>query len=90
MDVKTRKTLTLHKVTYRNQCFDRIYVPWRNGGLGLVEINQVTQGPTTPYLKQSKEIKNRVEHPFHAICVCVEPSSEEKVNMMIQKHYTLR
>ena len=28
IDVKTRKMLTLHKVTYRNQCLDRLYVSY--------------------------------------------------------------
>ena len=37
--VKTRKILTLNKVTYRNQCMDRMYLPRREGGLGLTEIN---------------------------------------------------
>lgn len=41
LDVKTRKILTLNRVTYRNQCMDRIYLPRREGGLGLTEINQV-------------------------------------------------
>ena len=27
LDVKTRKQLTLHKVMYRNQCMDRLYIP---------------------------------------------------------------
>jgi len=39
LDVKTRKILTLHKITYRNQCLDRIYLPRKKGGLGLTEIN---------------------------------------------------
>ena len=40
IDTKTRKILTMNKVTYRNQCLDRIYIPRREGGLGLIEINQ--------------------------------------------------
>ena len=40
LDVRTRKLLTLHKVTYRNQCLDRLYLPRNEGGLGLTEINQ--------------------------------------------------
>ena len=39
LDTKTRKMLTLYKVTYRHQCMDRIYLPRREGGLGLIEIN---------------------------------------------------
>ena len=31
--------LTLHKITYRNQCLDRIYLPRKDGGLGLTIIN---------------------------------------------------
>ena len=34
LDIKTRQMLTLHKVIYRNQCHDRIYLP-RSGGMGL-------------------------------------------------------
>lgn len=39
LDVKTRKILTLHKVIYRNQCLDRLYMPRNEGGVGLTEIN---------------------------------------------------
>ena len=39
LDVKTRKILTIHKILYRNQCMDRIYLPRREGGMGLTEIN---------------------------------------------------
>ena len=41
LDVKTRKILTMHKLIYRNQCMDRIYLPRREGGMGLIEINDV-------------------------------------------------
>ena len=44
LDVKTRKILTMNKVTYRNQCMVRIYLPRREGGLGLTEINQTYRG----------------------------------------------
>ena len=40
IDIKTRKLLTLHKCTYRNQCYDRLYIPRSEGGLGLLEVNQ--------------------------------------------------
>jgi len=29
LNVKTRKILTMHKVLYRNQCLDRLYLPRR-------------------------------------------------------------
>ena len=35
LDTKTRKILTLHKMTYRNQCLDRIYLPRIKGGMEL-------------------------------------------------------
>ena len=41
LDVKTRKILTIHKSIYRNQCMDRVYLPRREGGMGLMEINDV-------------------------------------------------
>ena len=40
IDVRTRKLLTLHKVTYRINCLDRLYLPRSEGGLGLTEVNQ--------------------------------------------------
>ena len=40
IDVRTRKILTLHKVTYRINCLDRLYLPRSEGGLGLTEVNQ--------------------------------------------------
>ena len=39
LDVKTRKILSIHKVLYRNQCMERVYLPRREGGMGLIEIN---------------------------------------------------
>ena len=39
LDVKTRKILTLHKVIYRNQCLDRLYLPRSEGGMGLQEVS---------------------------------------------------
>ena len=29
----------MHNVIYRHQCMDRVYLPRREGGLGLIEIN---------------------------------------------------
>ena len=58
LDAKTRKMLTLHKVTYRNQCIDRLYVPRRVGGLGLMEINQVYRTSIVSmgqYIKSAEE-----------------------------------
>ena len=40
LDVKTRKQLTLHKLMYRNQCMDSLYIPRSEGGFGLTQINQ--------------------------------------------------
>ena len=40
LDIKTRKILTRNKVIYRNQCMDRMYIPRKEGGLGLTEISQ--------------------------------------------------
>jgi len=39
LDIKTRKMLTLHKVIYRNQCLDRIYLPRSEGGMGLQGVS---------------------------------------------------
>ena len=39
LNVKTRKILTLHNVLYRHQCMDRVYLPRREEGFGLIEIN---------------------------------------------------
>ena len=40
IDVRTRKLLNIYKVTYKNSCLDRIYLPRSEGGLGLTEVNQ--------------------------------------------------
>ena len=32
LDIKTRKILTYHRVIYRNQCLERIYMPRSEGG----------------------------------------------------------
>ena len=39
LDVKTRKIMTLHKVIYRNQCLNRMYLPRSEGGMGLQGIS---------------------------------------------------
>ena len=39
LDVKTRKLLTINKLINRNQCMDRIYIPRREGGLGLCGVD---------------------------------------------------
>ena len=44
LDVKTRKILTYHKIIYRNQGLDRIYLPRSEGGMGLVDINGAYRG----------------------------------------------
>ncbi|XP_064090673.1 uncharacterized protein LOC135204382 [Macrobrachium nipponense] len=67
MDIKTKKILTLHKVTYRHKCMDRIYLPRREGGLGLTEINQAYRAAIVSigqYLKSSedKNIKKVAQH----------------------------
>ena len=68
LDVKTRKTLTLHKVIYRNQCLDRIYLPRKEGGLGLTEINQVYRATVVSlgqYLKSAADTTMKTVKQHH-------------------------
>ena len=56
LDVKTRKLLTLNRVTYKNQCLPRLYLPRGEGGLGLSEINHHHRATTVSigqYLRSS-------------------------------------
>ncbi|XP_068205180.1 uncharacterized protein T26G10.4-like [Palaemon carinicauda] len=67
IDDKTRQILTLHKVTYRNQCMDRIYLPRREGGLGITETNQAYRAAIVSigqYLKypENEYIKKVAQH----------------------------
>ena len=58
LDTKTRKMLTLHKIIYRQQCMDRIYLPRKEGGLGLIEINHSYRATTLSigqYIKSSTD-----------------------------------
>ena len=58
LDVKTRKILTMNRVTYRNQCIDRLYLPRKEGGLGLTEINHAFRATIVSlgqYLKSTQE-----------------------------------
>ena len=58
IDIRTRKLLTLHKVTYRTQCLDRLYLPRSEGGLGLMEVNQTYKSAIvalSQYLHCSKD-----------------------------------
>ena len=69
LDVKTRKILTMFKIIYRNQCMDRLYLPRREGGLGLIEINDVFRQTITNldfYLRTTTEEhmkKVKEQHP---------------------------
>ena len=50
--------LTLHKIIYRQQCMDRIYLPRKEGGLGLIEINHSYRATTLSigqYIKSSTD-----------------------------------
>ena len=40
IDVITRKLLIKHKLFYKNNCMDRLYLPRIEGGMGLQEIDQ--------------------------------------------------
>jgi hypothetical protein len=40
MDVKTRKLLHANKCIHKNMCIPRLYIKRREGGLGLIEIDQ--------------------------------------------------
>ena len=58
LDVKTRKILTMHQILYRNQCMDRVYLPRREGGLGLIGVDDAFRGEITnlsQYLEETKE-----------------------------------
>ena len=58
LDVKTRKTLTMHNVIYRHQCMDRVYLPRREGGVGLIEINDALRSTIinlSQYLETTKD-----------------------------------
>ena len=69
LDVKTRKTLTLHKVTYRHQCLDRIYLPRSEGGLGLIEIDHAYRASIVSlgqYLKSSEEENMKMVEQQHS------------------------
>ena len=58
LDIKTRKILTLNKILYRNQCMERLYLPRREGGMGLIEINDAYRKTIINldhYLKNTKD-----------------------------------
>ena len=58
LDVKTRKILTMHGILYRNQCFDRVYLPRREGGVGLIEINDALRSTIinlSQYIEKTKD-----------------------------------
>ena len=58
IDVSTRKLLTMHKVTYKTSCLDRLYLPRSEGGLGLTEVNQAFKSSIvalSQYLHTSKD-----------------------------------
>ena len=65
LDVKTRKMLKLHKITYRTQCLDWMYLPRSKGGLGLTEVNSIHRAETVrlgQYLKRC-EVENGPRTP---------------------------
>ena len=69
LDVKTRKWLTLHKVIYRNQCLERIYIPRSEGGLGLIEIDHAHRASIVSlgqYLKSTEEENMKLVEQQHS------------------------
>ena len=65
----TRKILTLHKVIYRNQCLPRLYMPRREGGLGLSEVNhqhRATMVSIGQYLRSSLSPNMAMVREHHA------------------------
>lgn len=43
LDIKVRDLLTKTKARFRSSCVDRLYVPGRNGGMGLMSIEDCLQ-----------------------------------------------
>ena len=54
LDSKTRKILTIHRVIYRNQCLERLYIPRRERGMGLIEINDILRKTIINLIKPYK------------------------------------
>ena len=53
-DIKTRRLLTIHKMFYKNQCILRMYLPRREAGSGLMELNQAYRMTTVGLAKYVK------------------------------------
>ena len=64
LDSKTRKILTIHKVIYRNQCLERLYIPRREGGMGLIEINDIFR---KTIINLDYYLKNTMEHHIQRV-----------------------
>ena len=59
LDVKTRKIMTMYKLIYRHQCMDRVYLPRREGGLGLIGVEDAYRGAILnlgQYLNETKDV----------------------------------
>ena len=69
LDIKTGKLLTIHKMFDKNQCIPRMYLPIREGGSGLIGLNQVHRATSVgraEYVKCSTDYRiqfvNKHEH----------------------------
>ena len=54
----------MHKIIYRNQCLDRLYIPRKEGGQGLQEINDVYR---KTIINLDFYIKSTQEHHIHLV-----------------------
>ena len=89
LDIKTRKILTMNKLIYRNQCMDRIYLPRREGGMGLIEINDVYRNTIMNldyYLKTTKDDHLQKVRNYHQE-VLPENKSITKLASIFKAHH---
>ena len=60
LDVSTRKMLVAHKSIYKNQCLPRLYLPRREGGLGLSRVDYVHRQTLIQLSEQLKMDPNNI------------------------------
>ena len=60
MDLSTRKFMTMHKVLHPSDYRDKLYVSWKEGGRGLISVDDCIGAKIEELVEYTKKTKERL------------------------------